>query len=118
VDAIDGKGCEATDRINVNVARPREIAVPTGFSPNGDGVNDILRVHGRKGARVKVFRVFDRWGELLYETGDFEVNDPLRGWDGTFRGELLNSGVYVWYLVAGYPDGSEESFQGQTTLIR
>jgi len=118
IDAIDAKGCEAMDRISVNVARPREIAVPTGFTPNGDGVNDILRVHGRQGARVKVFRIFDRWGELLYETGDFEVNDPVMGWDGSFRGEALNSGVYLWYLVATYPDGSEESFHGQTTLIR
>ncbi len=118
VDAIDDKGCEASDRITITVAKPTDIAVPTGFTPNGDGVNDILNVHGRTGATVKVFRIFDRWGELLYETGDFEVNDLTRGWDGTYRGEALMSGVYIWHLVALYPDGSEEPFQGQTTLIR
>lgn len=118
VNAIDTAGCEAEDRIQINVAKQREIAVPTGFTPNGDGVNDRLLVHGRPGVHIKLFRIFDRWGELLYETGDFDVNDPAGGWDGTFRGEPINSGVYLWHLIAAYPDGSEEPFHGQTTLIR
>ena len=92
--------------------------VPSGFSPNDDGLNDRLLVHGPEDTDVISFRVFDRWGELLYEGNDFKVNDTNNGWDGTFRGEYVNSGVYVWHLTVEYVDGSRESFKGGTTIIR
>ncbi len=117
--AVDENGCEDTDLVTVFVEKPRLAVVPTGFTPNGDNMNDLLLVHGREGTRVKVFRVYDRWGEMVYENGDFMVNDPNQGWDGTFRDEPLIPGVYIWYLEVEYPfDQMEESFQGQTTLIR
>ena len=115
---IDSRGCEATDRITVFVDKPRVVAVPTGFTPNNDATNDILMVHGLAGTKIKVFKVYDRWGELVYEVKNFDVNDSSIGWDGTFRGEPMNSGVYLWYVLAEYIDGAEEAFKGQTTLIR
>jgi gliding motility-associated-like protein len=119
VAAYDANGCEAEDQIRVIVEKPRSVLVPTGFTPNGDGKNDQLLVHGLEGTRINVFRIFDRWGELVYERTDFRVNDPSSGWDGTFRGEALNSGVYIWYLEAVYPfDRRVEQYKGQTTLIR
>lgn len=119
VTGYDAAGCEAEDQIRVIVEKPRSVLVPTGFSPNGDGKNDQLLVHGLEGTQVSIFRVFDRWGELVYERTDFPVNDRSFGWDGTFRGEALNSGVYIWYLEAVYPfDQRVEQFKGQTTLIR
>lgn len=115
----DSNGCEAEDQIRVVVEKPRVVLVPTGFTPNGDAKNDQLIVHGLEGTTIKVFRIFDRWGELMYERSDFPVNDPAFGWDGTFRGQDANSGVYIWYLEAIYPfDQQQESFKGQTTLIR
>jgi hypothetical protein len=48
----------------------------------------------------------------------FEVNDTGRGWDGTFRGQPMNADVYLWRVEAEYPDGEQQAFQGQTTLIR
>lgn len=62
---VDENGCEDTDLLTINVAKPRSAVVPTGFTPNGDGVNDILQVHGLPGTIVRTFRVYDRWGELL-----------------------------------------------------
>lgn len=119
VTGYDTNGCEAEDQIRVTVEKPRAVLVPTGFTPNGDQTNDRLVVHGGAGTKIKVFRVFDRWGELVYEKYDFPVNDLSEGWDGTFRGQPLNSGVYIWYLEAIYPfDQQEEQFRGQTTLIR
>lgn len=116
--AIDENGCEATSRITVFVEKPRLAVVPTGFTPNNDSKNDILQVHGRDDTYVKVFRVFDRWGELLYEQSDFTVNQGI-GWDGTFRNKPMASGVYIWYLEVVYPfDDAEETLSGQTTLIR
>ena len=63
-------------------------------------------------------RIYDRWGELLFEAKDFAVNDIYAGWDGTFRGKYMNSGVYIWYLEVSYEDGLDASFDGSTTLIR
>lgn len=119
VTGYDENGCLAEDQITVTVEKPRAVMVPTGFTPNADGRNDRLQVHGREGTQVKVFRVFDRWGELLYERFDFPVNDPDWGWDGTFRGQPVIGGVYLWYLEVVYQfDGEEAAFRGQTTLIR
>lgn len=115
---LDERGCEATDRVTVVVRKIRAVDVPTGFTPNSDGNNDILRVHGLPGTKVTMFRVYDRWGELLYDFGGFMVNDENTGWDGTFRGEAMNSGVYIWYAEVEYVDGMTESLKGQTTLIR
>ncbi|MBK7873319.1 MAG: proprotein convertase P-domain-containing protein [Saprospiraceae bacterium] len=115
---IDEKGCEATDRVTIVVQKIREVAVPTGFTPNADGSNDLLLVHGLDGTRIKMFRVYDRWGELLYDFGGFMVNDKNSGWDGNFRGKPMNSGVYIWYLEVEYIDGMTEALKGQTTLIR
>jgi len=116
----DTNGCTGSATVQVKVEKPRGVHVPTGFSPNGDGNNDLLVVHG-KGAqirRVQVFRVYDRWGELVYEDLDFPVNDVLRGWNGTFRGQNCQSGVYVWHAEVEYIDGFRQTAQGNTTLIR
>lgn len=116
--AVDENGCEGSDWVTVNVAKPRSAVVPTGFTPNGDGVNDILQVHGLPGTLVKVFRVYDRWGELLFEQNDFEVNSGI-GWDGTFKGEQVMGGVYLWSMSVEYPhDQESEDLMGETTLIR
>ena len=118
VYAIDEKGCEATDKTTVIVHKTREVAVATGFTPNSDGMNDILMVHGLPGTRITKFQVYDRWGELLYEQGDFMVNDANMGWDGSFRGAVMSPGVYIWYLEVEFVDGMTQAFKGQTTLIR
>lgn len=116
--AIDARGCESTDLITVFVQKERIALVPTGFTPNNDGNNDRLLVHGREGTRVIFFRIYDRWGQLLYEAGDFLVNDEASGWDGSFRNNMLEAGVYIWHLEVEYPDGVKERHTGQTTLIR
>jgi len=118
VRVVDSLGCYGEDRIQVIVEKPRKVFVPTGFSPNGDLSNDILQVHGQSSARVLEFRVFDRWGELLYEATDFQINDTTTGWDGNFRGKAMDPGVYVWVLQVQYMDGAKETFKGNTTLVR
>lgn len=116
----DENGCRAEDLITVFIRKERSVVVPTGFTPNSDGANDRLIVHGKSDmvTEVKLFQVFDRWGELIYQRENFNINDGNGGWDGTFKGEEMNAGVYVWNLVVQYVDGIEEALQGQTTLIR
>lgn len=118
----DENGCEAEDHINIFVEAVREILVPTGFSPGNGGnpVNDLLHVHGNSQMvkEIKLFRIFDRWGELLYEDGGFGINDLNVGWDGSFKGKDMPSGVYVWQVEVEYVDGLTESHKGETTLVR
>lgn len=115
---IDENGCEAEDRVRIRVQKIRVVAVPAGFTPNGDGQNDLLLVHGRPGTNIRNFQVFDRWGELVYQDGGFQVNDTNRGWDGNYKNQALNAGNYVWQLEVIYEDGSSEVLSGSTTLLR
>jgi len=118
VRVADSLGCFSEDRIQVIVEKPRKVFVPTGFTPNGDLANDILQVHGQSSARALEFRVFDRWGEMVFVAEDFPLNDPNTGWDGNFRGKPMDPGIYVWVLEVEYMDGAKEVFKGNTTLIR
>ncbi len=118
VTGQDENGCEASDEVRVTVKVERVIEVPTGFSPNEDSANDRLLVHGTSGTKVITFRVFNRWGELVYETGDFEVNNKTMGWDGRFRGQMAPAGSYIWHLRVEFVDGFEKNYKGQTNLIR
>jgi gliding motility-associated-like protein len=88
------------------------IFVPNAFTPNGDGENDVLYVRGPL-IEGMVFRVFDRWGEMV-----FESFDRLDGWDGTFRGKKLDPDVYDYYLKAICIDGAEGIIKGNVTLMK
>ncbi|MBC7774807.1 MAG: proprotein convertase P-domain-containing protein [Phycisphaerae bacterium] len=120
VKVTDENGCIGEDEIRVTVEKPRGVYVPTGFTPNGDFENDLLVVHGKslQVRKVLTFKIFDRWGEMIYEDYDFSVNDTSRGWDGTFRGQACDPAVFVWLLEAEYVDGFIELLKGNVTLVR
>ncbi len=118
VTAEDSRGCAGEASVEVTVNKARQVLVPTAFTPNGDGNNDFLLVHGVPGTEVISYKVFDRWGNLLFENGDFMINDPGAGWNGTYRSERLTSGVYVYQVTVRYLDGEEKTVSGSTTLLR
>ena len=62
--------------------------------------------------------VFDRWGELICYHKNGSPNYPAYGWDGTFKGKKMNTGVFVYFITVRYFDGSTEVFKGDLTLIR
>ncbi len=113
----DEMGCVDEARLTINVLKERVVLVPPAFTPNGDNNNDILLTHGKDGTIVNVFQVFDRWGELVFETTEFEINADI-GWDGTFRGNPMPMGAYIWHAEVTFIDGVTEKYQGQTNLIR
>jgi gliding motility-associated-like protein len=88
------------------------IYVANNFTPNGDGNNDIIYVHG-KNINTLSFYVYDQWGQLLFTSTD--VN---KGWDGYFKGSLMPVGVYVYYLKATMSNGAQLSKKGTITLLR
>ena len=116
--ATDSVGCQAELKVRIYVSKDNPVLVPTAFTPNGDKVNDLLLVHGRPGTIVERFRIYDRWGEVLFETGNFEVNSPVVGWDGNYRGKPMSAGVFIWQVEARLPDGKLQTFTGHTTLLR
>lgn len=112
-------GCTATDLLNILVIRNLPLFVPNVFSPNGDGINDLLNVYsGSQVNKVNFFRIYDRWGNQVYGLQEFRPNDMLLGWDGTFGGETLNSAVFTWYAEVEMADGKLEKLKGSVTLMR
>jgi gliding motility-associated-like protein len=119
VAITDADGCQISDNVVVTVLTDRHIYVPTIFTPNGDGTNDFFGVFGGVDVtRIKLFQVFDRWGELVYEGKDFQPNDSRFAWDGYFQGALLNSSVLVYYIQVEFKDGKTEEFKGDVTLMK
>ncbi len=119
VVAVDERGCVAEASLQMLVKKERLVLVPPAFIPDGqDPRNHMLHVHGKTGTIVRLFRVFDRWGEMVYQQTDFPVNDFGFGWDGTYKGQPMPAGVYGWYLEVEFADGARESYRGETTLIR
>lgn len=116
--AVDENGCEAEDLIRIFIEKNYVVEVPTAFTPDGNLINDRLIVHGSENITVLDFEIYDRWGELLYKNGGFDVNNDSAGWDGNYRDEPMSGGVYVWKAEVLYPDGRKELLNGQTTLIR
>ncbi len=116
---IDENGCAQSDTLNLDVYLMRRAYVANLFSPNGDGNNDVLGVQAGFGVeRINVFRVYDRWGELVFEVVDGVPNDAATFWDGTFKGRQMNDGVFAWYAEIEYSDGFKESRKGDATLVR
>lgn len=112
VTLVDNNGCRAVDSVMVLVNFVEGVGVPTAFSPNGDGNNDVLYVRGYALAAV-YFAVYNRYGEVVFETSEQNI-----GWDGKFRGRDENPGVYTWVLQYEFLNGKSGKQKGNTTLIR
>jgi gliding motility-associated-like protein len=114
----DEDGCVAEERILVQVSRKRNIYPPNIFSPNQDGENDYFTLYAKGVVEIRKLAIFDRWGEELFVRERFLPNDESLGWDGTFKGEPMNPGVYVWYAEVLFPDGEYEVIYGDVTILR
>ncbi len=120
VIVVDTFGCTAEDLITIFVESPRNVFIPNVFSPDGDGFNDKFFVNAdlREVSIVRTMRIFDRWGDEVFNIDDFPPNDPSFGWDGTFKGDDVLPGVYVYYIEIEFADGRVESFKGGITVVR
>ncbi|NNF20752.1 MAG: T9SS type B sorting domain-containing protein, partial [Saprospiraceae bacterium] len=118
VTATDSKNCSGEDYVSVNVFEEDQLFVPKAFSPNADGVNDALHVFGNPKIHVLNFKVYSRWGELLYHESDFFANDTSKGWNGFLDGEVVNQGTYVWTAEYQLLSGKIDFSRGQTTLLK
>lgn len=112
--AENNLGCYDTAARQITKVKSCHIAVPSGFTPNGDGINDYLYpLNAYKAANLE-FRVFNRYGQLVFETRDW-----TKKWDGTINGKPQPTGVYVWMLRYTDSDTGKKYFlKGTTVVIR
>ncbi|BAV04035.1 gliding motility-associated C-terminal domain-containing protein [Filimonas lacunae] len=91
---------------------PDKIFIPNAFSPNGDGLNDVIKIYGF-GVKELTFAVFNQWGEKVFET-----RDQAQGWDGYWKGKPQPSGVYMYVCQVVLTDGSTQTKKGAINLVR
>jgi gliding motility-associated-like protein len=116
VDIINQFGCRNRDSIQLfvleSICAEPYVFVPTAFSPNNDGHNDVLYVRGTPITEI-YFTIYNRWGEKIFETTQLD-----KGWDGYFKNALLPPDVYGFYLTLKCFGGKEYFKKGNITLLR
>ncbi len=114
----DGR-CIARDQITITlICDNANIYIPNTFSPNNDGTNDIFYPRGTGLYTIKTMRIFNRWGQLLFEKTNVSANNPSQGWDGTYNGEKVQPDVYVYVMEAVCDNNTIVPLKGNVTLLR
>ncbi|MDX1942547.1 MAG: gliding motility-associated C-terminal domain-containing protein [Saprospiraceae bacterium] len=109
-------GCDSLVHLILEVF---QVYIPNAFSPNGDGVNDRFTIFvGDDQTQVKNLQIFNRWGDLVFQKQDFSLDKAAIGWDGQFKNQPAESGVYVYLAELTTDNGVVISFSGSVTLIR
>ena len=109
----DSSGCVIKDNQEVWVFDKSEVYVPTAFSPNGDGSNDVLLPFYINIAKLNYFRIYDRWGKLIFET-----NNLAESWNGLVNGKQAPLETYAWNIACVDADGKLLQRKGMVTMIR
>ena len=108
----DTIGCASTACKPITADIIKVVDVPTGFSPNGDGFNDVLYMRGF-GVKTVTMRIYNRYGNVVFETDNMS-----KGWDGTYKGAAAGEDVYAYIIDVTFADGSTEKKHGNITLLR
>ncbi len=114
----NNNGCVGRDDIHITALCERSLVyIPNAFVPNG-GANSVFRIRSAGSLVVKHFRIFNRWGELIFERTNFPTNDIAYGWDGRINGTLINPDVFVYSAEVQCENGAIFTFKGNVTLLR
>ena len=106
-------GCPTTDNIFIKTYKGPAFYVPTAFTPNGDGKNDVFRFVAAGMTAIHYVKVFNRYCQLVYSS-----TAPSPGWDGSFNGKPQTTGTYVWMIEGKDYTGNNIKRKGTVTLIR
>ena len=116
--ATDENDCQSLDTISITVEKDRNVFVPNAFSPDGNGFNDIFYLQSKQDIPIKTFKVFNRWGALVFDQAEgCYTNDASCGWDGSFSNKNLNSGVFIYFAQLEFLDGFTLELTGDITLV-
>lgn len=117
--ATNGGGCIARDEIIVRVVCGNSnVFIPNTFSPNNDGMNDVFFARGTGLFKIKSTRIFNRWGQLVYERMNAIPNSATEGWNGTYNGKNQTSDVYVYMIEVQCDNGVIIPIKGNITLLK
>jgi gliding motility-associated-like protein len=119
VKATNVYGCSGSDTICVKVfCQNSQVFIPNAFVPLGNvPENRILMVRASGIASVKTFRVFNRWGKVVFERNNFPPNSSDFGWDGRVNGKMADTGVYIYTVDVMCENGVPYSYKGNVTLL-
>lgn len=109
----DTLGCVGTSSVVVQTYKGTKYYIPNAFTPNGDGLNDVFRAIAPGIQQTYYFRIFNRWGQLMFET-----KNVTKGWDGTYMGTMQAPDVYVWIIKGLDVSQKIVELKGTVTLIR
>lgn len=112
VIALNEYGCKDTAFAKVNVEYNKEIRMPNAFTPNNDGLNDLFEIP-EGNWHILRFEIFNRFGQMVYRK-----NNHSLGWDGTFKGQTCDAGVYYYSIVLSLPDKTNFTLSGEVHLMR
>jgi gliding motility-associated-like protein len=119
VVVMSEQGCKAFDTVLVRVlCHESQVFIPNSFSPNGDGQNDVFYPRGVGLQSISSMRIYNRWGELMFEKRGIPLNDRSNGWDGTYRGSEASADVFVYVIEGICENGETISWKGDVTLLR
>jgi gliding motility-associated-like protein len=111
--------CDATDYIKITVLCDGSLLfIPNTFTPNDDGYNDRFYASSTTVNNIDIMRVYDRWGQVLFEAHNIKPGDPEAGWDGTYKSHILSPDVYVYYIQVKCSNGQYIFLKGDISLIR
>jgi gliding motility-associated-like protein len=111
--------CTTTGMVNIKIFSGGRVNIPNGFSPNGDGHNEVFYILGGQEVKMlKEFSIFNRWGQKVFQVNNAEANDPRFGWNGLLNGKPADPGTYVYFVTIVFADGTTQPFKGTVTLIR
>lgn len=117
--ATDQYGCTTNRDITVTVTcNDKNYFVPNTFSPNGDGHNDVFYPRGSSITRISSLKIFNRWGELIYQRRDFSANDASAGWNGLYKGKPANQDVYIYIIEFICENAAIVPIRGDVMLMR
>ena len=116
VEVKNANGCTAFDQVQIQLQQIVDVVFPNIITPNGDNINDGFYVKSGDVETVISMKIFDRWGEKLFDLSNFPPRDPSYGWDGKFNGKPVVPGVYVFTVEILFIDGTQETFSGDVTV--
>jgi len=118
-DAVSQHGCKASDSVTILLYCDNSMVfVPNVFTPNNDGQNDIFYPRGIGVKTIKTFRIYNRWGEMVFEREAITLNDASNAWDGSYKGNEPRPDVYVYIIEAVCYTGEDVHIKGDVTIIK
>ena len=119
VTATNAGNCKASDKIAVTmICQNANVFIPNTFSPNGDGMNDAFYPRGAGLGNIRSFRIFNRWGQMVFQKLNFSANDPNLGWDGKLNGIPAQPDVYMYVMEVICANNQVLPFKGNVSLLR